>query len=137
MATKKKPTRVKEEVITNNSDKHQEDLTNRLKHYNEWLMDNNRPIPSVYPGYPDDFKAENNKRKKSTVSTLIPTTPTTRQTVMKRTKTGTKQVEATNIVRKIGVDRKEECIKTIVSQLSMTLTGATTYFYNARREING
>ena len=26
----------------------------KKKHYNEWLMDNNRPFAQAYPGFPED-----------------------------------------------------------------------------------
>ncbi len=49
---------VKKTVIVNNIDKKQAEYTERLRHYNEWLMDDTRDVTSTYPGFPGDAKKE-------------------------------------------------------------------------------
>lgn len=139
---KKKPSKEKKEVVVNNIDKHQQELTDRLKHYNDWLMDDSRPIPSVYPGYPGD------KKKSAKVKTVAPIRNVTseerpmkiettgikvsRASFVKAPKAGSKQALANQIVQRVGVDNKHMAIQAIMNEASMSKAGATTYFHNAR-----
>jgi hypothetical protein len=136
---KKKPTKVKEEVIVNNSDKHQEELTDRLKHYNDWLMDNSRPCDSTYPGYPADKKKKSavkvapiNNVKGKTMKIQAVGVKVTGVKLMKRAKEGTKQFKAYEIVQKLGTVDKSVAIQAIMGELNMSKAGATTYFHNAK-----
>lgn len=140
---KKKPTKVKEEVIVNNSDKHQEELTNRLKHYNEWLMDDKRPSDSIYPGYPADKKkkaSKNNvvapinlvKGNKMSMKIEAVGVKVSSTRVLRGAKTGTKQFKAYEIVQKLGSTDKSVAIQAIMTELNMSKAGATTYFHNAK-----
>ena len=61
MATKKK------EVVINNTDQYQAYLTRKLKHYNEWLMDNDRDFTKPYPGFPEDKAGKIPTRKQTNV----------------------------------------------------------------------
>lgn len=143
---KKKQPRVVEEVLVNNSDKHQEELTNRLKHYNEWLMDNTRDMCSTYPGYPGDSKKKVNKLKELTAVTPLNYEKGTKMSmkieavgvkvsstrVLRGAKTGTKQSKAYEIVQRVGTSDKSVAVEAIMTELNMSKAGATTYFHNAK-----
>jgi len=123
-------------------------LTRKLKHYNEWLLDDKREFGKPYPGFPEDNKKPS--RKKAPV-TIAPVAPLKREkgkkmnsvmkieaTGVKMTKlsrgpkAGTKQAKAIDIVKVVGVDNKAGAIEKIMSELSMSKAGATTYFHNAK-----
>lgn len=140
---KKKTIKEKDVVVVRNSDPHQQELTDRLKHYNEWLMDDTRPSTSTYPGYPADkkkkptkamkvvpinnVKSEGNKMSIQTVGVKV-----SRASFMKAPKPGSKQDLANQIVQEIGVSNKHQAIEAIMQRASMSKAGATTYFHNAR-----
>ena len=145
MAFKDKPT-----VVRPNMDKKQAEYTERLRHYNEWLMDDTRDVTSTYPGFPGDSKKEKttvmvdkpevapiNPKKGSKNSMKIQNVgiKVARSTISKGPKTGTKQAKAIEIVRKLGVDQKAQAIDTIMHDLGMSKAGATTYFHNSRHTI--
>jgi len=145
MAFKDKPT-----VVRPNMDKKQAEYTERLRHYNEWLGDDTRDITSTYPGFPGDSKKEKttvmvdkpevapiNPKKGSKNSMKIQNVgiKVARSTISKGPKTGTKQAKAIEIVRKLGVEQKAQAIDAIMSELSMSKAGATTYFHNSRHTI--
>ena len=145
MAFKDKPT-----VVRPNMDKKQAEYTERLRHYNEWLGDDTRDITSTYPGFPGDPKKEKttvmvdkpevapiNPKKGSKNSMKIQNVgiKVARSTISKGPKTGTKQAKAIEIVRKLGVEQKAQAIDAIMSELSMSKAGATTYFHNSRHTI--
>lgn len=140
----------KEKVVRTNLDKNQAELTERLKHYNEWLMDDTRDIASTYPGFPGDVKKEKTtvvvekpvmapiKPKKGSKNSMkIQNVGMKVQSVqvMKRPKAGTKQALAIEIVQSMGVAKKHDAISEIMAKLSMSKAGATTYFHNARHFI--
>ena len=145
MAFKDKP-----QVVRPNMDKKQAEYTERLRHYNEWLMDDTRDSTSTYPGFPGDAKKE-----KTTIVVEKPEVAPIKSTkgsknsmkiqnvgmkvqsvqVMKRPKAGTKQALAIEIVQSMGVAKKHDAISEIMAKLSMSKAGATTYFHNARHFI--
>lgn len=145
MAFKDKP-----QVVRPNMDKKQAEYTERLRHYNEWLMDDTRDLTSTYPGFPGDAKKE-----KTTIVVEKPEVAPIKSTkgsknsmkiqnvgmkvqsvqVMKRPKAGTKQALAIEIVQSMGVAKKHDAISEIMAKLSMSKAGATTYFHNARHFI--
>lgn len=140
----------KEKTVRTNLDKNQEELTDRLRHYNEWLMDDTRDSTSTYPGYPSDIKKEKtttvvekpevapikstkgskNSMKIQNVGVKVASTQ-----VMKRPKASTKQANAITIVQNVGIDKKHDAIAKIMADLGMSKAGATTYFHNARHFI--
>ena len=126
------------------------ELTDRLNHYNDWLMDDKREFPSVYPGYPADkgkkpttvvvekpkvAPVKREKGRKSVMKIETVGVKVARSTVAKVAKTGTKQAKAIEIVRKLGIEQKAHAIETIMSELSMSKAGATTYFHNSRHAL--
>lgn len=134
----------KRTVITTPTNARNDELQDRLNHYNDWLMDDKRATGVTYPGYPGD------KARKPTTTTVekpkvAPVKPKKGKSVMKietvgvkmakvsrGPKTGTKQAKAIDIVRVLGVSAKTESIDKIMAELGMSKAGATTYFHNAR-----
>ena len=140
----------KEKTVRTNLDKNQEELTDRLRHYNEWLMDDTRDSTSTYPGYPSDIKKEktttvvekpevapikSTKGSKNSMKIQNVGMKVQSVQVMKRPKAGTKQALAIEIVQSMGVAKKHDAISEIMAKLSMSKAGATTYFHNARHFI--
>jgi hypothetical protein len=116
---------------------HNDYLTRKLAHYNEWLLDNKREVGVPYGGFPEDQKAA----KWATAPAPKAEQPTAPKPVaVKKAKKAkrvsgagpTKQELATAIYKQCNGD-KAATIAQIQSQLNMTLAGATTYYYNARK----
>lgn len=117
-----------------------DELTDRLRHYNDWLLDPNREFTSTYPGYPGDEDTEKEskvkivpiikKRKEKSVMKI--STVGMKVMDVKAPKAGTKQAKAIEIVESMGVDAKHEAIQAIMDKIGMSKAGATTYFHNAR-----
>ena len=138
----------KRTVVTNERNAKNDELTDRLNHYNDWLMDDKRDFGSTYPGYPGDKGQKPTKpvvekpavapikRKKGvkavnkieTVGVKMMKTRVTRGP-----KAGTKQDAANKLVAYLGTDDKNGVIQQIMQKLDMSKAGATTYFHNAKR----
>jgi hypothetical protein len=133
----------KRTVITNERNAKNDELQDRLNHYNDWLMDDKRDFGTTYPGYPGD-KAEKAKKTKvvtpvkppkkgkSVMSIQTVGVKIARTAVTKAPKAGSKQAKANEIVMRIGVTNKTQAIEAIMAEASMSKAGATTYFHNAR-----
>lgn len=134
-------------TVVNVNDPRNTELSDRLNHYNDWLLDDKRDIPSIYPGYPGDKtkKPTTTKVEKPTVAPVKPVKRKKGKSVMsietvgvkvakiaRGPKAGTKQAKAIEIVRVLGVSAKTESIEKIMADLGMSKAGATTYFHNAR-----
>lgn len=137
----------KRTVVTNERNAKNDELTDRLNHYNDWLMDDKRDSGSTYPGYPGDQGKKSTKivvekpvvapvkqkkgvkavNKIETVGVKMMKTRVTRGP-----KAGTKQDCANKLVAKLGTTDKHAVISEIMAQLSMSKAGATTYFHNAK-----
>ena len=132
--------------LTFGSNEHNDYLQRKLAHYNAWLLDPKREVGSgPYPGFPEDIartkgvaklkadiaaKAET-KAKFKTMWT--PTAPKKeRAKRAKRTDGPTKQDRAVEIYRELNGD-KATVISAIQERLGMSVAGATTYFYNAKK----
>ena len=107
----------KRTVITNERNAKNDELQDRLNHYNDWLMDDKRDFGTTYPGYPGD-KAEKAKKTKvvtpvkppkkgkSVMSIQTVGVKISRASVTKAPKAGSKQAKANEIVMRIGVANK-------------------------------
>lgn len=137
-------------TVVNERDARNTELTDRLNHYNDWLLDDKREFTSIYPGYPGDkgkkpttvvvekpksAPVKREKGRKSVMSIQTVGIKVARSTVTKAPKAGTKQAKAIEIVRKLGVEQKAQAIEAIMSELSMSKAGATTYFHNSRHTL--
>lgn len=112
--------------------------TRKLAHYNEWLLDPNRVAGIPYPGFPEEVAME--KARKAYVEDftarktqkVAKVKPAPKAKVARKSGVPTKQALATQIYRDLGGD-KALVIAKIQEQLVMSLAGATTYFYNAKK----
>ena len=118
----------------------------KLAHYNAWLLDNKREFGKPYPGFPEDVKlARKGKKVESPVignmaAVLSGTSKAVKAAPAKRAarkgsegpKAGTKSQLAVEIYKRLGGD-KAAVIAAIQDELKMSLAGATTYFYNAKK----
>lgn len=107
----------------------------KLAHYNAWLLDPNRESGKPYPGFPEELKliqararlaadvAEKSAKKaKAYVRTAKD----------KAVKAGSKIELAVAIYKRLNGD-KVAVIAAIQAEAGMSLAGATTYFYNAKK----
>lgn len=110
----------------------------KLAHYNVWLLDPKRPAGVPYPGFPEEIKMEKTRaayvedftaRKAAKV---VKPKAAAKAKVARNSTVPTKQSMATQIYRDLGGD-KPLVIAKIQEQLVMSLAGATTYFYNAKK----
>lgn len=120
-----------------NPNAHTDYLTRKLAHYNQWLLDNKREIGIPYPGFPEDEKAAKWTAPPVKVEAPKPTpsapVKSTKKKAARVPGSGpTKQELANAIFKQCGGD-KAQTIEKIQTQLGMTLAGATTYYYNARK----
>lgn len=117
--------------------------TRKLAHYNKWLMDDKREFGKPYPGFPEEMK----KGKKvespvigNMVGAILGTAKAPKAAVKAKAarkgsegpKAGTKSQLAVEIYKRFGGD-KAAVIQAIQDELKMSLAGATTYFYNAKK----
>ena len=118
----------------------QDYLQRKLDHYNKWLLDPSRPLDQRYPGFPEDVKLAAGRQ---VLKTEIET-----KRVAKAAKAVAKKAPAVKRVRSAGgptkADRavelykqlagiKADVIAALQSELGMSVAGATTYFYNAKK----
>lgn len=117
----------------------------KLAHYNEWLLDTKREFGKPYPGFPEDVKlAKKGKKVESPVignmAQVLSGTAKAPKATAKRAarmgsagpKAGTKSQLAVEIYKRCSGD-KAMTIAAIQDELQMSLAGATTYFYNAKK----
>jgi hypothetical protein len=117
--------------------------TRKLAHYNEWLLDGKRTPGVPYPGFPEDIEMVKARKeyvedfvaraevKKAKVKAVK---PKTKAVVARKSTVPTKQSMATQIYRDLDGD-KALVIAKIQEQLVMSLAGATTYYYNAKKMV--
>lgn len=118
--------------------------TRKLAHYNVWLLDPNRkPYPEGrYPGFPEDvereqalaaYKQEYVQRaaKAKPKTEKAPKAPRVKRA--KRTEGPTKQERAVELYKANMNLSKDNMIALLREKLDMSLAGATTYFYNAKK----
>ena len=126
------------------TNEHNDYLTRKLAHYNEWLLDPKRKAGSgPYPGFPEDVELEKAVRKMQAEAVAKVKTERwknanaaapkkERAKRAKRTEGPTKQDRAVEIYRELNGD-KATVISAIQERLGMSVAGATTYFYNAKK----
>jgi len=124
---------------------HNDFLTRKLAHYNEWLMRPDRTIDDgPYPGFPEELELVEGRKQlaadiaaKTVAKAAKPDrgVPIRKERKVRARKEGsgpTKQDRAVDIYRKLSGD-KAQVIQAIQTDLGMSLAGATTYFYNAKK----
>ena len=116
--------------------------TRKLAHYNVWLLDPNRkPYPADrYPGFPEDvereqavaaYKEEFVQRQAKPKAEKAPKAPRAKR--VKRMEGPTKQERAVELYKANMKLSKDNMIALLREKLDMSLAGATTYFYNAKK----
>ena len=116
--------------------------TRKLAHYNVWLLDPNRkPYPADrYPGFPEDvereqavaaYKEEFIQRQAKPKAEKAPKAPRAKRA--KRMEGPTKQERAVELYKANMKLSKDNMIALLREKLDMSLAGATTYFYNAKK----
>jgi hypothetical protein len=116
--------------------------TRKLAHYNVWLLDPNRkPYPEDrYPGFPEDvereqavaaYKEEFVQRQAKPKAEKAPKAPRAKRA--KRMEGPTKQERAVELYKANMKLSKDNMIALLREKLDMSLAGATTYFYNAKK----
>ena len=116
--------------------------TRKLAHYNAWLLDNKREFGKPYPGFPEDLQlAKKGKKVESPVianmaETMTKTKAAPAKAKAKKAKRAgaspTKGDLALQIYKRLNGD-KTNVISELQTGLGMSLAGATTYFYNAKK----
>lgn len=115
--------------------------TRKLAHYNKWLLDPKRKVEDgPYPGFPEDLKPKRAVKAeiiaKPAVKVNAPRVKAAPVKTKKRAARAgngpTKQMLANDIFARLGGD-KAAVIAAIQLDLGMSLAGATTYFYNAKK----
>jgi hypothetical protein len=125
---------------------HNEYLTRKLAHYNEWLMDNKREFGKPYPGFPEDLKRKGKKMQSNVIADMTEVLSGTKAApaaskakakpkAAKKSdgpRAGSKGDMALAIYKRLNGD-KTAVISAIQSEIGMSAAGATTYFYNAKK----
>lgn len=113
--------------------------TRKLAHYNKWLLDPKRPSGQIYPGFPEELARQKQAEKaqaKAAVSTksakAVAVKPKAKRAKRASDGSVTKQELAVQIFRELD-GNKVAVISAIQERLDMSLAGATTYFYNAKK----
>ena len=137
-------------MMTVGSNEHNDYLTRKLAHYNQWLLDPKRTPGKPYGGFPEDiaqakaleaYKADFAERKAKGVEPRkakvadpykIAARPPKAKKARKEGSGPTKQDKAVEIFQRLSGD-KATVISTIQDELAMSLAGATTYYYNAKK----
>lgn len=127
----------------NDMQKLQDLYTEKLAHYNEWLMDNKRSFGRPYPGFPKQKQidvlaglapAEPEKKSRAKKTEKVEAAKTLKKAVKAtRGGGGTKLEMARALYAKANNTSRDEVVAMFMSQLGMTKAGATTYFYNVRK----
>jgi len=107
--------------------------TRKLAHYNAWLLDSSRPAGKPYPGFPEEIALINARARLATdLATRKKVSKAFVAKAPKPVKAGSKIERAIAIYRECNGE-KAAVIAKIQAELSMSLAGATTYFYNAKK----
>ncbi len=125
---------------------HNEYLSRKLAHYNEWLLDDKREFGKPYPGFPEDLKRKGKKMQSNVIADMTQVLSGTKaapaaakakpkaRTAKKSDgpRAGSKGDMALAIYKRLNGD-KTAVISAIQSEIGMSQAGATTYFYNAKK----
>jgi hypothetical protein len=129
------------ESVVSNLNAHNDYLQRKLDHYNAWLMDPKRELGSgPYPGFPEDVKLKAGRaimqaEAKAKVEAKAAKAAKPKAVKAKRAPKASgpsKQDRAVEIFRELNGD-KAAVISAIQERLDMSVAGATTYFYNAKK----
>ena len=119
----------------------------RLAHYNQWLLDPKREFGTIYPGYPSDKPSGKATMKGKKMPSNVIADMTTVLTKEKKVnvKPGKKpakvsdgpragsKTELARVIYKRLNGVKADCIAAFQTELAMSVAGATTFYYNAKK----
>lgn len=135
-----KETTMKQHYTTSHSN---DFLQRKLDHYNAWLLNPKRKVEDgPYKGFPEEKELEAKMAKgraimdaEREVKAAKPTKVAKTKVVAKRSRSNgpTKQERALEIYRANTKLSKDNLITIIREQLDMSIAGATTYYYNAKK----
>lgn len=116
-------------------------LQRKLDHYNAWLLDSNRPVGTAYPGFPDDVKLVKARKALAADIAVKAEAKAKAKTAAKpaKVKRARKAGGPTKIDRAVELYKanmklsKDNMIDVLRTELDMSLAGATTYYYNAKK----
>lgn len=128
------------ESVVMNLNAHNDYLQRKLDHYNAWLLDDKREMGKPYPGFPEDVKLKAGRavlqaEAKAKVEAKAAKAAKPKAVKAKRAPKAsgpTKQDRAVEIYKRLSGD-KAQVISAIQTELGMSVAGATTYFYNAKK----
>lgn len=116
--------------------------TRKLAHYNEWLLDPKRSVDDgPYKGFPEDLKLEKARTalkaeyvaKIEAKVKVVAAKPAKAKRAKKATGGPSKLDRALEIYKANQKLAKVNLIDKIKDELEMSLAGATTYYYNAKK----
>ena len=114
-------------------------MQRKLDHYNAWLLDPKRPFGVPYGGFPEDKQKEAGIKalqteyvaKAEAKKKVAASKP---RAIRARKSSGpTKQDRAIELYKANIKLSKDNMIEILRTELDMSLAGATTYYYNAKR----
>lgn len=110
----------------------------RLEHYNEWLMDNSRPLDSIYAGFPGDREGEEKKVSVTEKVVAVKAEPRYNRLTTnsdRKDREMSKLNQAIEIV-KAGLnagETKSVILASLVEKLQVTRANAFVYFAKATK----
>lgn len=105
--------------------------TAKLAHYNAWLL--NRPMGEKYPGFPGDAEIESLQNPGQKVRASKAKLKTIKTGAPRAAKTGTKLAKARTLFKANSGAGREAIVAMFITELNMTKSGATTYYYNCKK----
>jgi hypothetical protein len=118
-------------------------LQRKLDHYNAWLLNPKRKVEDgPYQGFPEEVERAAKLAKGRAIMEAERAAKPAKPAKVVKTKVAakrpradgpTKQERAIEIYRDFAGQSKDNVIAKIREQLDMSLAGATTYYYNAKK----
>ncbi len=106
----------------------QQEYTNRLNHYNRWLMDNKKDFCMLYPGFPADVK-----QSKKTKSVPVNVEAVKNEPTSKKEPGRSKIDRAREIFKQNLKQPRDKLVAMFMKQLDMTKASATSYYYVCKK----
>ena len=119
---------------------HLNDLyTEKLNHYNKWLLDPKRPFDQRYPGFPKQKEIDvlaglapaepvKTRAKKTAKVAAKPV-----KKAVKAARGGTKLEQARELYAAASNQSRDEIVAVFMDKLNMSKAGASTYWYMVRK----
>ena len=113
----------------------------KLAHYNVWLLNPKREAGTIYPGFPEEIKLEKARNSlkaeyaaKAEAKQRVVAAKPAKIKRAKKTTDGPSKIDRALEIYKANLGMaKVNLIDKIKETLDMSLAGATTYYYNAKK----